>query len=418
VTASTITMTMRNTSDFDAGSASVGASSFAAGSADAKVFIDYLNTQYQLYGRKVVLQTFNGKGSYLAEVGGQDQSGANTDAQQAYDDGAFIEGPTPAPATYGSSLASHHIISFGIPDTLTNLNANYPYEFEYLLPPLDFVGSGGADVICQRMAGMKAVHAGDAALTATQRSFALIEPLQSGDGGAGVLISRAKEKCGVTVDRYQYNSNPGQYASDASQIAAQLNAKHTTTVVLSANVIFSPIMTSAASADQYHPEWLNIGAMNNGSTRKMSADEVAHMIFMPPWHAQNFAPSQDACYNIYLAASKGAAPQSNLTTIDLVCSTLLEFFGAAETAGPNLTPASFGQGFFSQPPSTSAGQFGKWSFGAGAYCGCSTFTLQWWNASPTNPYDGAAGAPTVCREPGDLPYLNPTLGSGQLNCFS
>jgi len=418
VTASTITMTMRQTSDFDAASNAIGSSSFAASAHDSGVYIDYLNREYQLYGRKVVLKTFMGQGSFLAEVGGRDQQGAAADAQQAYDDGAFMEGTIVAPSTYQQALASHHVISDGTPDSLDALNAQYPYEFQYLLPAKDFVGAGAADVICQRMAAMKAIYAGDAALAAKQRTFALVEPLQQGNGGTDLVISRASQKCGVTVTKYQYDINPGQYAPEATQIAAQLKAANTTTVVLAADLIFSPIMTAAASSNAYHPEWLNISAMTNGETRQMSSDEVAHMIFMPPFHAQNFAPQQDECYKIYLAASGGAAPQSNLTTIDLICSYLLQAYGALETAGPNLNPASFGQGYFSQPPSTSGGQFGKWSFGAGGYCGCSTFTMQWWNPSPTNPYDGTAGAPTACRETGDLPYLNPGLGSGQLRCFS
>ena len=416
VTANSITLTWRQTSDFDGAASAVGASSGAAGVHDSQVLIDYLNTQYELYGRKVTLKSFNGSGSYLAEIGGHDQQGANADAQQAYDLGAFAEAPLGAPSVYASALSSRHVASFTLPDSLPNLNANYPYQYEYLSPALEHVASAAADVVCQRMANMHAIHAGDAALSAMTRSFGLVTPTQQ-TTGPDLLISRAKQKCGVTIPKFQYDINPAQYAPEAAQIAASLNAQHITTVILLTDIIFSPIMTSAASSDSYHPEWLDISPMTNHSSRQMSADEVSHMVFMPSWHAENFAPSQDGCYQIYLKASGGAPPQSNLTTIDLLCAPLLEFFGALQNAGPNLTPATFGQGWFNQPPSAGTGEFGSWAYGAGAYCGCSTFNFEWWNASASDPYDSTAGSPTPCREPLDLPYLNPSLGSGQLQCF-
>jgi hypothetical protein len=416
VDAKTITLVARKTSDYDALAPAVGASSFEDSVADLRTLIDFFNTQYELYGRKVVLKTFDGQGSYASETAGQDQAGASADAQKAKDLGAFADLVPPAPAVYADALAARKIITFGLPTSVREAKANYPYKYQSLSAVPDLLARGVADMICQRMAKMRASFAGDAALREKERTFALIVPDTFGSAeGPNVLLDRVKRGCGISVQRYTYNANPAQGPSQAAQIASRLKADGVTTIVLAADAVFAPTMTRAAGQQEYKPEWVTMGPNTNAIARRMDAEQVAHMVFAHPWAPRSQPPAENDCRKIFKLANSN--PRSTSLTIDAICKPLLQFFGALHAAGPQLTPATFGKGWFSQPASKGAGGFGLWSFGENMYSPDASFTLQYWRPGVTNPFDGGSGVPVSCNEPANVPLAQVRMGSGQLRCF-
>ena len=424
VTKTAINFVLRNPTDYDAARSAVAASSFAAALHDAQVLTKVFNSQFELYGRQVVLKTFTGSGSFVAEAAGQDQNGANADAQKAYDLGAFASGIPPDPQVYQNALSARGIISFGLDaqGTVASARKAYPYQFQSLGPVPDFQAVGVAGLICGRMAKMPAVFAGDPVLAKKTRSFGLVLSQQAAtaQGGTNQIPNLVKQKCSQTVKTYTYQGNPANNASDAASISTRAKADGVTTLVLVSDLLFAPNMTTAAVQSSYQPEWV-VPTLNRDQTaRQMDATAVKSMVFVHPWKAQNYAANKASCYRIYKMGDPNGEPQSDQiagATFDSNCSLLLELFGALQAAGPRLTPATFGQGFFSLPPSAGSGDFGKWSYGKDYYSPDSTYTLQYWNPSGTNPYDNGTGMYVNCSEPADQPYVGGKSGTGQLHCL-
>jgi hypothetical protein len=100
---------------------------------------------------------------------------------------------------------------------------------------------------------------------------------------------------------------------------------------------------------------------------------------------------------------------------------LLLFFDALQAAGPDLTPQTFEQGYFSLPNSIPNGSLGGWSFGKNSFDPPSDFRAIWWNPNAISAQDGKKGAWINCNN--GTPYYIANKGAGlpkhqQLNCFN
>lgn len=420
VTATTITVIFRDTSDLDAINTATGAATFSQQIHDAQAIINYLNGQYELYGRHVVVKTFTGQGNYTQEAEDQDQAGANTDAQTAYGDGAFAAELENSLGSWASALASHHIITPTISD-LAGFQANAPYLYgdsQYPLP--ESTGSSFAALTCQRMAHLPAIYAGDPVFQHTTRTFAAIEPEAPGYTGAVNAYAQQAKSCGVTVKTFQYTFDINQEPSDAAQIDAQLKAAGITTVMFWGDPLMPTYLTQAAAGQNYNPEWVftdlqNTNAQSGGGA---NASEMAHAMNIGPWPAATQPETSRMCYRIYKLADPGGAPQSDPESLDTYCSGILAFFAALQAAGPDLTPTTFQHGWFSLPPSAGSSDFGTWGSGANQWSPGTTFNLQWWNGNATSPTDGGTGEFLPCNQGAQYYFTDPKMGSGQPACFS
>lgn len=417
VTASTIKLVLRNPADWDTTAPGGGAPMFAQIAADEQAMVNYFNTQYELYGRKVVIQTFSGQGSFFAEAANQDQQGASADATTAYDDGGFVDGFPITAGTYSDAEASRGIISFAPGNSVAAFKGHAPYMYGTPLGPVaEIQGAGVGAVGCQRLANMNAIFAGDPTYQAGTRKFAVLEPQQPEyTGGAAVLMQEMKS-CGVSVDYYPYSADVSTEAQQAAQITTEMAAAHDTTVFMLTDPFMSEFMTDAAAQARYQPEWVfTIFPQMMG--RNGSSGEMAHAIDLTPWHATAGAPSQRLCAQIYKLAAQGKTAQSGPSGLDAECSLLMALFAALQDAGPDLTPQNFSRGWFGTPNSSASSDFGRWSFGTNQWSPDASFSVLQWNASVVSSYDGGTGAWVPCGGPPDYPYQGANLGSGQLQCF-
>jgi hypothetical protein len=413
VTADEISVVYRQTDDGDAIAPNIGAPTAAQLTADATVLAAYFNTQYELYGRSVVIKTFEGGGSFLVEAAGGGQDGANADAQALVDMGTFATGGDEV-GSFADALASHEIVHMSVPRNLSTFTDTAPFRYQALGPVIDHAAYGIADLICQRMADLPAIFAGDDATKSTTRKFAVIHQEQGQD--AALLISHAKEVCGVDVESIKYIIGPATYAAQTSQIATRLKADGITTVVMFTDPLFGTSFTTAAVAQQYTPEWLLAAFNSNFWPRQADPKAVESLIAVYPWQPQNQPPQESGCYKIYKQQSPDTEPATGYN-IEAMCAHYFQFFGALQAAGPNLTPATFATGWFAQAESVEAGPYGQWSFGKEMFSPDSTFILQTWKAGVTNPFDGGVGQYVACDEDPNIPYLKVDIGSGQLKCF-
>jgi hypothetical protein len=417
VTSSTVTLVMRNPTDWNSISSAQGGPSFAQLAHDEEVLVRYFNTQYELYGRQVVVKTFNGQGSVAAEMANQGQAQASADAQTAHGLGAFADGFHIATGTYADAEDARGIIQFSPANSSSAYASNAPYRYGLPAGPVDQIeGAGLGALVCQRMASMNAVFAGDPTYRTRHRSFAVLEAEQPDfAGGAAVLIQEAKQ-CGTSVKLIQYSADTSTEAQQAAQITTELKANRITTVILLSDPFMNEFMTDSAAAQFYQPEWV-FTIFPQALARQANASEIAHSIDISPWHATSGAPTQRLCYRIYKQADPTGTPQSGAQSLDYLCALLMSFFAAVQQAGPTLTPLTFERGWFSLPNSAGSSDFGRWSFARGYWSPDATFSVLQWNASVHSPYDNGTGEWAQCGGPLDYPDVNPKLGSGQVQCY-
>jgi hypothetical protein len=417
VTKDSVTIVLRKPTDWDSLASSTNTATFSKIAHDTSVLVKYFNTQYELYGRKVIVKTFDGKGSFISEGAGQGQATASTDAQTEYDMGAFADGFPFSVGAYSQQESAHHIIHFAPGTSSAAYKANAPYQFGLPAGPTnELQGTGVGSYACQRLAHQKAIFAGDG-LKATTRKFAVIEP-DSSDfaGGSTALVAEMKAKCGITPKLYQYSSDVTTEAQQSVQIVSQLKAEGDTTVLMLTDPVMVRFLTQQATQQRYQPEWV-FTILGNVLARQADATQMTHAMEVNPWHATVEAPSNRLCNRIYKLADPKGTPASDAGSLDTICSMMLAFFSGLQQAGPNLTAPEYYKQWFMQPASKGASDFGIWEYGAQNWSPDSTFTVTWWNARATSKYDGGTGQFQTCGTLVDARYVGARLGSGQPPCF-
>ena len=424
VTADTITVTLRiaNGGASAALLATAGTAADSLGGNQAEVAADmqklvaYFNRVFDLYGRRVELRVFEGQGDFLAEFQNQNVQGAQADGARARDQHAFADvSIVTQTQPYSEALVSQKIIAMS-PVYLSDgwYDAHAPYAFGVAWPTGTRVGQFMGNVACARLAGGNAAFAGDDATRATPRVFGIIHPENPEFAKAGDMADRALRACGHTpARRIGYALNIATAQSEHTNAIAQMKAAGVTTVLCVCDE-FSPIfLTRAAEQQQYRPEWLQLWWPDPWQ-RLAASSQWSHSM-----HTGGTAPDFMAgeVGATWKAAARGAQPQAP-AALPVVHEQLLALFSALQAAGPALTPVTFQQGF-SSLPATSAGDFGPWSFGAGAHVARSQFQLGWYDPGARSSFDGQVGAIRSCEDGRFFRFDDAGgLGSGPLDCFA
>jgi hypothetical protein len=416
VTDSTITLVMRHTPDQDAFGASVGFAPFSDLFADAQVLVDFFNQNYETYGRTVVLKELAGQGQALAEQADQGQAGAQADAQREKDMGAFADITGVGAVVYGAALADRGIIMMGTPYTPESVYEQYaPYVHGTpFWPTGEHWGHATAAAVCQRMAGMPAVFAGDPVYQKTTRVFGMTSIEQPSFAAGGNIFEQDVNRCGVQLaKRADYNYNYTNEAQQAVAIVTQMKAAGVTTLVHAGDPLMYAQLTLAASQQNWHPEFIGVDP-TAAAARIGDQEEMAHAMSVGPLGRTPGDSGDEETGRVFRIASGGAAPRSagtgNLVQIYM---NLLEVVGAIQAAGPNLNANTFQAGFGSLPDA--AGEFGLWR-GAQLYNVTADYVIARWDPSKTNAGDGKAGDFIPCDNGTRYPFDNPQMGAGQLGC--
>ena len=429
VTASTITLTFRipNSAEDDAIDALAGTANvnYPAMIADLQTYIKYFNTQFELYGRHVVLKAFNGQGDYIEEDQGQDLGAAQADAVSAHDMGAFgdVTFSLGSSEPYEQDLAAEHVISFSSVGEPQSWYQSYaPYEFSVQS------GSGttgieeSAAVVCRRLAGMPAIFSGDALSQHTKRVFGIIYPENPNYAAEVAQYKQILSSCGVSVAKtVAYAINVSEYTQEALSTVALMKAAGVTTILCACVPIFPILLAPAASGQAYDPEWFSAD-FGDPVTQDYTSSEWGHDI-------AGGVPFPDAtqteAYHVYELADPGHQPAENEPTSPpyyyVPYYTLLQVFEGLQAAGPDLNASSFEAGTFALPPSTGSDPIGgRWVSGNDVFDPVVSFGLVWWNPNATSDFDGKAGTYEPCNggqiyTVSDLAALGPP--GVQLDCF-
>ena len=421
VTGTTITLSYRlgNSTSDAAIAAATGAAappSDAAYLADLNTYAAFFNKQFELYGRKVVIKSFQGKGDYIQEDQGQGADRAQADAAtarslKAFGDVTFqLRGSNP----YWSSLAQQRVVAWGplgFPDSYYQRHSPYWWS---ITPSGTGVGSWMGNLACQRMTGMKAIFAPDQALAAKQRSFGLIHPDNPEYAAIADVIKGIMGRCAAKVTREAtYSINVAQFQTQSQSIVAQMQAAGVTTVLCYCDPVVPIFLGNSAQSQNYYPEWVQpywgdgqAQQPYGGKWRGLMTDGAA-------WPDDQ----HNEAYRVFKLASGGKEPGELYYAA--AYGTLLQVFLGLQVAGPTLTPVNLARGSLALPSVT--GYLGTMEFAHGhAYTPVASAPVGWFDPEYTSPFDDLPGGYRNCDNGKIHSFTDPSTWGGphvQLHCF-
>jgi ABC-type branched-subunit amino acid transport system substrate-binding protein len=404
VTADTITVTFRRSDAPGTAALSASAKGTLAPDADfladLNAYLPLFNRDYELYGRRVVLKTFTGRGDWLQESTGQNLQGAQADAATVRQMGAFADISHFVYMTlpYATALAQNKVVAL---NTISYTQATYEEYDPYLystFPTADRIGQLWANVVCARLAGQKASFAGSADYKQRKRVFGIAVPDGPNYREVGdIAQALAKRDCGQTfAERVDYAFDVVAATSQTSSLIARMKAAGVTTMVVYANAGYLAQLMQQANAQDYRPEWVIVNAGDPGN-RLPPADQMAHSIAPSDFYfVSGVTKATSEAYRAFKLAQPNREPQSYWYA--LAYYSLLQLFDGLQAAGPNLSPQRFRDGLFGLPPSLPGGDNGTWSFGRGAYSPISSTQLTAWDSNAVSEFDGQRGTSRTCDD--------------------
>jgi len=382
-----------------------------------QAYINTFNKSFELYGRKVVLKPFTGKGDFVTELNGKDQAGAMEDALTAKGLGAFADSSViDATPLYDEALAQQGVIGltiYGGPNS----------EFQQESPYLYTTGTVCSKTVAQteQLVGRvlnttPSSFAGQASLNGKKRVFGLVGTATAqSEQCDSELVQGLKNEYGITMRTdFHMDLSGSTLDTQATTVVGEMKSAGVTTVLCSTCDFFTPIfVTQAADTANYHPEWIETDFLT-ALTGLQAPDQIAHA---EGFGRQALPASETEAYHAF---ELGALPgEKIIPSFSYVYEPLLMFFDALQAAGPYLTAKTFEEGFRSLPASIPGGMYGNWSFNSTSFDPNGSYGLVHWSNTALSAIDGKPGAWLACNSGRQYNYdgSTPQLPKGvELNC--
>jgi len=311
-----------------------------------KIFIDYFNKSFELYGRTVKYVLYESQnGDSTAEAQSKGKEGACLDAE-------YITKEIKAFGVMGGSSPFSECAAERQTMVYT-AGAYYPESWYLKYHPYLW----GTVMECERISYQVAEYIGKRLINkpAKTRYFATYVPDNDGYQKCVAITQRElKTKYGVkdTGPQYNYQLDISRFPDQAAQAAVQFSAAGVTTVILACDYISATVLTAAADRQNWFPEWMTIGT---GGT---DLDNSARLYEQHQVNGHLFGPSQLGATNkligpdsepgkVYKDATGKVIPDG--TSGDYF--TLVHMYNLLQAAGPVLTPANVAVGAMTIPPS-------------------------------------------------------------------
>lgn len=373
-------------------------------------YITVFNHYFELYGRKVVLKPYVGRGDFITEDEGgglgpaQEDALTVADSLHAFADMSLVD----SSAVYDDALQQQGVSVFGLylNDTAWYRQAA-PYQ--YTVGPTcsqsdqavaDLLGSPG-------MADATAAYAGPA-LRHDRRVYGIVYPDNpEADACARQLqgdLAAAGHPAAASVS---FVFNPQELETEAQNAIGQLQSKGVTTVICAECDPVSPVFFLLSAKDAgYFPEFVvqsyfaggtaSIdGFIQNIIQRSGAQDEAGGILAVGT--GGKVSPSSEAV-RAYALANHGTTA-GILPSYLWAYESLLYFFDLLQAAGPDLTPQTLHRAMADTaelPPSRPGGSLGPWVFGAAQPAPAAGFQLVHWVAGAISSEDGQPGTFEPC----------------------
>lgn len=402
VSGNTITVSARLTTDqsFQQTLATLAGAQLQDTNADNQrtlnALVEYFNTHFQFYGRKMAVKFFTGQGSLANELQGYGQADAEVDANTAASLGAFAD-ITAESEPYATALWQKGVLGFGDPYMPNYWHEQHaPYDWSLATDGTD-LATDVANYAVQKLcpAGTPAAYAGGN-LKNAPRKFAGIAPQNELYQVSAATFKQIMGAAGCSVDNYQYTLDLGTESQQAANLVAQLKAGGYTTVLCGCDPIFPVYLSGQAAQQNYFPEFIEIGAA------LVDQDYVGQLYNQQFYqHALGISPNeatvpytQTIGYAAYEAGCQadpsicnGQGPAFFVNDIYLQLDMLAI---GIQMAGPDLTPATYQTGMYNFPPKL--GPAGLWGFSTTQHTIPNDFREVCWSPTTVSPFNGKQGA--------------------------
>ena len=352
-------------------------------------YVDIYNKMFELYGRKVSVDFFDGTGS------GADTAAAKSDAIAIAEKKPFavLGGPAQSTTVFSDELAHRGVVCVGtcalaVPEKITTNNAGY--IFTGAASPEESARIT-AEFIGKQAAPGKAQYAGDDATKNKKRVYGVVH-YDTPDGQYHNQFNTLKDglkKYKITPKADQsFFLDPAKSQENARTTITKMKDAGVTTVIYTGDPLTPAALTKEASAQDYHPEWI-IGPTVLADTsffgRTFDQEQWAHA-FGVALVAGRVPQSENPNYTLY-TWFHGEPPPNN--TYNVIVPTVSVLARGLTLAGAKLTPKTFRGGLFRYPPSggdpinpqQSWGKHGAWPFVD--YWGNDDAGILWWDPNAT-----------------------------------
>ena len=394
VTPTTIDVAFRLTSDqsFQQTLAQLAGASLKDTNADTQrtveALVQYFNSHFQFYGRKIVVHFYNGQGSLSNELLGTGQAAAEADALTVKSMKAFADLSAES-EPYADALSKQGVMAFGDPYMSENWHTQHaPYAWSTATDGTD-VATVASNYALAKLCpqGTPAAYAGGP-LKGAPRKFALLAPENSWYQESVAVGQQILAAGGCSADIFTYSLDLGTMSQQAANLVAKLKAGNYTTVLCGCDPIFPVYMSGQGNQQNYLPEFIITG------TALTDADYTAQL-----WN-QNFAahafgvspnaPTVPYTQTIGYAAYKTVRTDEPAFFVNQIYAQIDQMAIGIQMAGPGLTPMTFQQGMYNFPPRE--GPTGLWGFSPTQHTDPNDVREICYSPTAISPYNGKAGA--------------------------
>jgi hypothetical protein len=177
-------------------------------------------------------------------------------------------------------------------------------------------------------------------------------------------------------------------SNQAANVIARLKDAGATTILCGCDPIFPVFLSTKASEQNYHPEWIVVGGALTDH------DLVGLLYDQEQWsraYGVSFAGSvMPRRAGLGYQAYKQIRDDEPAFAAEIIYAQMYMLALGIQLAGPNLTPETFEQGMFSYPGGT--GPYGTWGFSPRHYTPQQDTRIIWWHPEQMSTYNNRQGA--------------------------
>lgn len=352
--------------------------------------VEYFNANFQMYGRQIDLQIYDGQGLVSAELTGGGQEAASVDGLRAATEiGAFAD-VTAGSQPYAEALAENETIGFGAPYlSRTWFGEHRPYAWS-LTSDCSVVAEAASEYGLRRLIGKPAIFAGGD-LEGQTRKMAVISPNNAEYQRCSRDGLQVIEDAGESIDYVtDYALDLGRIPNQAISIAAEIVRRGITTISCFCDPLMLLNLTQQIDAQGLEPEWIVTGVgfadldlIGQGMAR---ATDQWHRAFGASPLSTQPEREDSPGYRAFKSVRPDEEPS---LAVDVFYYQIYMLVLGIQMAGPNLTPETVETGLFSYPPHT--GPAGTWDLEPESYTPVTDLQEVWWDPDATSPFNGQPG---------------------------
>ena len=317
-------------------------------------YVQFFEAHYETYGRHVKIVPVKASGAP------DDEIAAKADALKvATEIKAFASWGGPGQtAAYAEELASRGVMCIG--DCMLAATDQFVKERNdhvwLTFPSVDQLTEHWSEFIRRELAGREARFAGSPVLRNQKRVFGIVRFDESFAGldQIGASFVKLLKRQGITMAAeagYELDLTKAQ--ENARLMITKMKAAHVTTVIFAGDPLTPSFLTQEATAQQYFPEWVVLGAAYTDTSlfgRTYDQRQWKHAFGVSSLPTP-VVPTSDQLYTI-LVWQSGRGPEAK--TFKVLVQAPLIFYTALQLAGPNLTAQTFRDGLYRFPSGPTA----------------------------------------------------------------